>query len=104
MEDSFCHTSWQVALQHGALWFSPSPIIFSTTHEVLQGLDFAIAYLDDIVIFSNNQVEHLQHLETVFKRLHEAGLKLKKLRCDFFRAQIHYLGHMLLAEGIQPLP
>ena len=72
-------------------------------NQVLQGLDFAIAYLDDIVIFSNNEVEHLQHLETVFKRLQEAGLKLKESKCDFFRSQIHYLGHMLLAEGIQPL-
>ena len=73
-------------------------------NQVLQGLDFAIAYLDDIVIFSNNELEHLQHLETVFKRLQDAGLKLKESKCDFFRSQIHYLGHMLLAEGIQPLP
>ena len=73
-------------------------------NQVLQGLDFAIAYLDDIMIFSNNELEHLQHLETVFKRLHNAGLKLKESKCDFFRSQIHYLGHMLSADGIQPLP
>ena len=73
-------------------------------NQVLQGLDFAIAYLDNIVIFSKNELEHLQHLETVFKRLQDAGLKLKESKCDFFRSQIHYLGHMLLAEGIQPLP
>ena len=73
-------------------------------NQVLQGLDFAIAYLDDIVIFSSNELEHLQHLETVFKRLQDVGLKLKESKCDFFRSQIHYLGHMLLAEGNQPLP
>ena len=49
-------------------------------------------------------MELLQHLETVFKRLQDAGLKLKESKCDFFRSQIHYLGHMLSAEGIQPLP
>ena len=43
-------------------------------------------------------------METVFKRLKDAGLKLKESKCDFFRSQIHYLGHMLSAEGIQPLP
>ena len=48
-------------------------------------------------------MEHLQHLETVFKGLQEAGLKLKESKCDFVRSQIHYLGHMLSAEGIQPL-
>ena len=73
-------------------------------NQVLQGLDIAIAYLDDIVIFSNNELEHLQHLETVFKKLQNAGLKLKESKCEFFRAQIHYLDHILSAEGIQPLP
>ena len=56
------------------------------------------------MIFSNNELEHLQHLETVFKRLQDVGLKLKESKCDFFRSQIHYLGHMLSADGIQPLP
>ena len=82
-----------------------APLYFQQLiNQVLQGLDFAIAYLDDIIIFSNNKLEHLQHLETVFKRLQDAGLKLKESKCDFFRSQIHYLGHMLSAEGIQPLP
>ena len=73
-------------------------------NQVLWGLDFAIAYLDDIVILSNNELEHLQHLKTVFKRLQDASLKLKESKCNFFRSQIHYLGDMLSAEGIQPLP
>ena len=60
--------------------------------------------MDDIVIFSNNELENLQHLETVFKRLQYMGLKFKESKCDFFRSHIHYLGHMLSAEGIQPLP
>ena len=81
-----------------------APLYFQQLmNQVLQGLDFTIAYLYDIVIFSNNKVENLQHLETVFKRLQDAGLKLKESKCDFFRSQIHYLGHMLLAEGIQLL-
>ena len=61
-------------------------------NQVLQGLDFAIAYLDDIIIFSNNELEHLQHLETVFKRLQEAGLKLKESNCDFFQITNTLLG------------
>ena len=72
-------------------------------NQVLQGLNFAIAYLDNIFIFSNNEFEDLQHLETVFKKLQDVGLKLKESKCDFFRSQIHYMGHMLSVEGIQPL-
>ena len=97
------HGKWHFSMVPFGLAQVPS-YFQQLMNQVLQGLDFAIAYLDDIVIFSNNEVEHLQHLETVFKRLQEAGLKLKESKCDFFRAQIHYLGHMLSAEGIQSLP
>ena len=89
------HSQWQ---------FNMVPFgLTQLMNQVLQGLDFAIAYLDDIVIFRKNELEHLQHLEIVFKRLVATDLKLKQPKCEFFRSQIHYLGHMLSAEGIQPL-
>ena len=73
-------------------------------NKVLQGLDCVVAYLDDIDIFSKNELEHLEHQEIIFKRLQEAGLKLKESKCDFFWAKIHYLWYMLSADGIWPLP
>ena len=71
---------------------------------VLEGLDFAIGYLDDIIIFSKTEEEHLKHVETIFERLKSAGLKLKLSKCEFFKKHIHYLGHLISDEGIQPLP
>ena len=60
---------------------------------VLQGCsDFTMAYLDDIIIFSENEEEHLKHIEIIFQKLKEAGLKLKESKCDFFKKEIHYLG------------
>ena len=45
---------------------------------VLQGLDsFATAYLDDILIYSSSLDEHLDHIQIVFDRLRQHGLKLK---------------------------
>ena len=38
--------------------------------------DFAMAYLDDIIIFSQNEEDHLNHIETIFKKLKKANLKL----------------------------
>ena len=73
--------------------------------KVLKGLHkFAMAYLDDIIIFSNSEEEHLEHLRIIFQRLKAAGLKLKSSKCDFMKRQIHYLGHLISEEGIQPLP
>ena len=72
--------------------------------KVLQGLDFATGYLDDIIIFSRSEEEHLEHLEKVFLALKAAGLKLKRSKCDFFKSNLSYLGHMISEEGISPMP
>ena len=73
-------------------------------NKVLKGLRFAMTYLDDIIIFSENELQHLEHLEIVFSRLRETGLKMKCSKCDFFKSEIHYLGHRISPEGISPLP
>ena len=44
-------------------------------NKVLKGLQFVMTYLDDIIIFSQNELRHLEHLEIVFSHLWEAGLK-----------------------------
>ena len=73
-------------------------------NKVLKGLKFAMTYLSDIIIFSQNELQHLEHLEIVFSHLREAGLKMKRSKCDFFKSEIHYLGHLISPEGISPLP
>ena len=73
--------------------------------KVLMGCSkFAMGYLDDIIIFSNNELEHLQHIEDIFKRLECFGLKMKWEKCDFFKKHIQYLGHLIAEEGFTPLP
>ena len=73
-------------------------------NKVLKGLKFVMTYLEDVIIFSENQSQHLEHLETVFSHLREARLKMKHSKCDFFKSEIHYLGHLISPEGISPLP
>ena len=46
-------------------------------NQVLEGLSFAMTHLDDIIIFSNSEEEHLLHLEEVFHWLRKVGLKMK---------------------------
>ena len=72
---------------------------------VLQGcLKFAMGYLDNIIIFSRTEEEHLEHLEKIFKKLREYRLKMKREKCDFFKKHLQYLGHLVSEEGFKPLP
>ena len=73
-------------------------------NEVLTDCNFAMGYLDDIIIISKTEKEHLQHLEEIFEHLRKIGLKLKLHKCSFFKEHIQYLGHLISDEGIQPLP
>ena len=73
--------------------------------KVLMGCGkFAMGYLDDIIIFSSNESEHLKNIEEIFDRLKCFGLKMKREKCDFFKKHIQYLGHLIAEEGFTPLP
>ena len=73
-------------------------------NKVLEGLEFAFGYLDDILIYSKNMGEHLQHVWTLFKRMRQADLKLTKWKCDFLKAHVQYLGHYISGQGLEPIP
>ena len=69
-------------------------------NKVLDNCSFAMTYLDDIIIFSNSEEEHLSHIEEIFRRLEAADLKMKRSKCDFFKKHTHYLGHLISANGV----
>ena len=71
---------------------------------VLKDFSFAIAYLDNIIIFSKTPQEHLLHIRKVFEKLQSVKLSMKTSKCNFFSKEIQYLGHILSATGIRPLP
>ena len=72
-------------------------------NKVLDNCPFAMTYLDNIIIFSDTEEEHLAHIEEIFKRLEATDLKMKRSKCDSFKKHIHYLGHLISADGIRPL-
>ena len=65
---------------------------------------FVMGYLDDIIIFSENEEEHLQHLEEIFVRLRKLRLKMKREKCSFFKKHIQYLEHLVSERGLELLP
>ena len=85
---------------------SNAPAVFQELMSVVfQGLgDFAIEYLDDILVFSPTLEDHLQHLDTIFDRLGKHDLKLKLKKCNFLESEINYLGFIIGKGGIKPDP
>ena len=71
---------------------------------ILKDFNFAIAYLDDIIIFSKTADEHLDCIKQVFEKLRSTHLSMKLSKCHFFMKEIQYLGHILSTQGIKPLP
>ena len=65
---------------------------------------FVVVYIDDINVGSKTFEEHLLHLEQVFSRLAQAGLKLSPKKCFFFKDEIPFLGHVVSRHGIQTDP
>ena len=73
-------------------------------HSVLQDLPFLFVYLDDILVASTTEEEHLSHLRTLFTRLSQHGLIVNPAKCEFGRDTLNFLGHQVSAEGVIPLP
>ena len=79
-----------------------APGIFQHVIEsILQGIEGAVVYLDDILITGSSEEAHLKTLDEVLSRLDRAGLRVK---CTFMRPTVTYLGHKIDADGLHPVP
>jgi hypothetical protein len=78
----------------------------SYINNALQGYvdDFCVVYLDDILIYSQNEEERIQHLEKVMERLRQSELYANPKKCSFFQDEIEFLGYIVNAEGVQMDP
>ena len=82
---------------------SAAPAIFQRTMEnLLQAIEGVVVYLDDILVTWKCQDRHLQRLEKVLQRLSAAGLRLKRVKCQFIVPSVQYLGVTIDAEGTHP--
>ena len=73
---------------------------------ILKGLQWKICvlYLDDVVCYGSSFQETLANLETIFKRLRDANLKLKPSKCNLFQEEVEFLGHIVSRKGIRCCP
>ncbi len=59
-----------------------------------------LVYLDDILIYSRTQDEHVQLLREVFALLQKNKLYIKESKCALFLEHVEFLGHVISADGV----
>ncbi|CAI7880900.1 unnamed protein product, partial [Closterium sp. NIES-54] len=81
-----------------------APVTFQMTmNEAFRPLldKCVIVYLDDILIYSTEEAQHLQDIEAVFKMLSENRLLTKASKCAFLQDRLEFLGHVISADGVE---
>ena len=71
--------------------------------QVLRGLPFTYAYIDDVLIASSNAEQHKEHLRSVLRRLNEYNVVINPLKCICRVKELTFLGHHVSSKGIRPL-
>ena len=103
-EEDVCKTA--VVTPFGLYEFVRMPFgLHNATHtsqqdDVLSGLDCCFVYLDDNLVASKNEEEHVRHLREVFGRLEQHRLVLNAEKCEWRKTQLTYLGHEDSASSI----
>ena len=62
------------------------------------------AYIDDILVASKNEEEHIEDLKALFEVLDQNGLRINLKKCTFLEEEINFLGHRITTEGTLPHP
>ncbi|GFS55631.1 transposon Tf2-11 polyprotein [Trichonephila clavipes] len=100
------HPIWPFREFADAIWPLQCLINISTflLTRVTRDLPFVYAFVDDLLVASDNEPQHLEHLEILFSKLKEYGLCINVEKCQFGQSTIEFLGFKLSGEGIEPLP
>ncbi|MBW0530958.1 hypothetical protein O181_070673 [Austropuccinia psidii MF-1] len=62
---------------------------------------FSVVYLDDIMVFSSFEEEHVKHVALVLQRLRDNKFFAKASKCVFHASSVEYLGYLVSSEGLK---
>ncbi|KAA3487670.1 DNA/RNA polymerases superfamily protein [Gossypium australe] len=62
---------------------------------------FVVVFINDILIYPQDESEHTEHLRIVLQTLRDKKLFAKFSKCEFWLREVGYLGHIVSAEGIR---
>ena len=73
------------------------------TNKIIQDLDGTAVYIDDIIVFSDSWLEHIQRLRNLFKRLEDANLTINLAKSEIAKSSLDYLGFKIGNGELHPL-
>jgi hypothetical protein len=98
----WAHYEWKVLVM--GLTNAPATFMAAMNKVFAPMQGKVLVYLDDVMIMGQTPSELLENMEGVFKILREHGLYAKRSKCEFFKPQVNFLGHVLDSNGITPDP
>lgn len=77
------------------------PVFQRQMDEMLEDVrdEFASPYLDDVLVYSDAFIDHLEHNRTVLRRIREKGGKLKAEKCRMFKREVAFVGRIVNEDG-----
>ena len=84
---------------------APTNFMYLMNSVFMPELDkFVVVFIDEILIYSENEVDHAEHLRVVLSRLREHKLYAKFSKCEYWLKKVPFLGHILSKDGISVDP
>ncbi|GAX81106.1 hypothetical protein CEUSTIGMA_g8540.t1 [Chlamydomonas eustigma] len=84
---------------------APAAFMRQMSHVLKAYLDkFVVCYLDDVLIYSKTEAEHLQHIQLVLEAFDRCNLKVKLPKCSFAQSSTRFLGYLVSAQGLSVDP
>ena len=71
---------------------------------IFRDFPFVVTYIDDILVFSDSEEKHDDHLRAVLTRLDSHGLRINPSKCELRRTSVEFLGYSVQSSGIAPSP
>ena len=80
---------------------APAYFMYLMNKVFIKYLDkFVVVFIDDILVFSRNEIEHEKHLRMVLQKLREHQLYAKLSKCEFWLKEVSFLGHIISSGGV----
>jgi hypothetical protein len=84
---------------------APTYFMYLMSKVLMEYLDkFIVVFIDDILVFSRIEEEHEVHLRLVMEKLRAHQLYAKFSKCEFWRTEVAFLGHIISAGGVSVDP